>query len=76
MQFHFVGLDKLTMTEVPTPSVQSESSSQSVNDNTVDCNEELDDATIAQCDDHRLEITGGTHASMLTLENPDQIVVR
>ncbi len=37
-------------------------------------NEELDDATIAEGDNHRLEITGGTHASVLTLENPDQIV--
>ena len=58
---------------MPTPSVESQSSDQS-GDIVDSGNEELDDATIAEGDDHRLEITGGTHASMLTLENPDQIV--
>jgi len=35
---------------------------------------ELDDETIAAGDQHRLEISGGTHASMMSLENPEQIV--
>ncbi len=41
-----------------------------------DCNGdiEIDDVTIAKGDEHRLEITGGTHASILSLENPEQIV--
>ncbi len=69
MPFHFVGLDE----RMPTPSAESQSSDQS-GDIVDSGNEELDDATIAEGDDHRLEITGGTHASMLTLENPDQIV--
>ena len=44
-------------------------------DNVTDSvNDELDDETIADGDEHRLEITGGTHASMLTVENPEQIV--
>ena len=41
-------------------------------DNVTDSvNDELDDKTIADGDEHRLEITGGTHASMLTVENPE-----
>ena len=35
---------------------------------------ELDDETVAEGDKARLEITGGTHASMLSVENPEQIV--
>ena len=35
---------------------------------------ELDDETVAEGDEARLEITGGTHASMLSVENPEQIV--
>ena len=60
LQFHFVGLDKL----------DSADKTKSSDDATV----ELDDETIAQDDKARLEITGGTHASMLTAENPEQIV--
>jgi len=37
-------------------------------------NGELDDEIIAAGDQHRLEISGGTHASMMSLENPEQIV--
>ena len=32
------------------------------------------DKTIAAGDQHRLEISGGTHASMMSLENTEQIV--
>ena len=42
--------------------------------NDEECVDELDDDTIAAGDQHRLEITGGTHASMMSLENPEQIV--
>ena len=64
MQYHFVGLDILDNT------VANDTLPVS-NDNECD---EIDDETIAAGDQHRLEITGGTHASMMSLENPDQIV--
>ena len=38
-----------------------------------ECNE-IDDEIIAAGDQHRLETTGGTHASMMSLENPEQFV--
>ena len=37
-------------------------------------NDELDDETIAGGDEHRLEISGDTHASLMFCENPEQIV--
>ena len=58
-----MGLDKLN-------SADKAKTSESSDGATV----ELDDETIAQGDEARLEITGGTHASMLTAENPEQIV--
>ena len=38
-----------------------------------DENGELNDETIAAGDQHRVEIAGGTHASMMSLENAEQI---
>ena len=61
MQYHFVGLDN--MDNIAATSAQR-----------VCIDEECDDETISAGDQHRLEITGGTHASMMSLENPDQIV--
>ena len=58
-----MGLDKLN-------SADKANTSESSDDGTV----ELDDESIAQGDEARLEITGGTHASMLTAENPEQIL--
>ena len=66
MQYHFVGLDDFTVANDINSSM-----SASTNDNECD---EIDDETIAAGDQHRLEITGGTHASMMSLENPEQIV--
>ena len=63
LQVHFVGLDKLN-------SADKVKTSESSDDATV----ELDDETIAQGDEARLEIIGCTHASKLTAENPEQIV--
>ena len=82
MQFHFVGLDKpsvpiATKMPISAPLVHTQSSGQcgdSDKDDGDSGNNELDDATIAEGDQHRLEITGSIHASMLTLENPEQIV--
>ena len=63
MQCHYVGLDEINVTPVPVQGVS----------NGEEC-DEIDDETIAAGDQHRLEITGGTHASMMSLENPEQIV--
>ena len=63
LQFHFVGLDRLD-------SANKAKTSKSSEDATI----ELDDETVAQGDEARLEVKGGTHASMLTAENPEQIV--
>ena len=65
MQYHFVGLDDILDNTVTSDTLPVS------NDNECD---EIDDETIAAGDQHRLEITGGTHASMMSLENPDQIV--
>ena len=62
LQFHFVGLGKLN-------SAAKAKTSESSDDATAEL-----DGTIAQGDEVRLEITGGTHASMLTAENLEQIV--
>ena len=71
MQYHFVALDKLQ--DGGNAGVAKEctgvESAKSADDD-----DELDDETIAAGDKHRLEITGGTHANMLSLENPEQIV--
>lgn len=53
-----------------TPNVHPSSVSESDNVG----NNEIDNATIAASDEHRIQITGGTHASMLMVENPEQIV--
>ena len=37
--------------------------------------DELDDETIAEGDQHRLEIAGCTHASMMSFENAEQIAI-
>ena len=69
MQYHFVGLDKLENAPLETTPSANEPN------NATDCvNDYLDDETIAAGDDHRWEIAGGTHASMLTVENPELIV--
>ena len=68
MQYHFVGLDGILDNTVANDTTSSLPVS---NDNECD---EIDDETIAAGDQYRLEITGGTHASMMSLENPEQIV--
>ena len=70
MQYHFVGLD-VVKTTVATETT----SALPVQGVSIDkeC-DGIDDETIAAGDQHRIEITGGTHASMMSLENPEQIV--
>ena len=82
MRFHFVGLDKVgvAVDDDGTSVVSSSTTNAPLADQSsnVQCDvgevKELDDETIAAGDQHRLEITGGTHASMMLLENPEQIV--
>ena len=64
MQYHFVGLDDMD-------NIAAASAQRVCIDEECD---EIDDETIVAGDQHRLEITGGTHASMMSLENPEQIV--
>ena len=60
MQYHFVALDKLH--------VHDDKCGSEIDNN------EVDDETIAAGAQHRIEFTGGTHASMMSLENAEQIV--
>ena len=69
MQYHFVGLDDISVANETTSALPVQSVS-----NDEERDDELDDDTIAAGDQHRLEITGGTHVSMMSLENPEQIV--
>ncbi len=74
----FVALDELTVPtlSVSTPTLPTTVSRTCATDSGAnDCNGdiEIDDLTIAEGDQHALEITGGTHASILSLENPEQI---
>ena len=63
LQYHYVGLDKLTILD------NLENSSDSApTDNT---NDPLNDDVIAEGDEHIRQITGGPQASMVSLENPE-----
>ena len=72
----FVALDDLAVPTLPdstTAVPTTVNNSSCANSSGNDCNGdvEIDDVTIAEGDEHRLEITGGTHASILSLENPE-----
>ena len=66
MQYHYVGLDKLQTPALPiadTP-VQPNQSEQAYDD-------ELDEATVAEGDEHRRQISGAPQASMMCVESPE-----
>ena len=73
MQFHYVGLDKIPeQPHTVVQPVQSETIAtaqaeqlEQVSDN------ELDDATVAEGDEHRRQISGAPQASMMFVENPE-----
>ena len=64
MQYHYVGLDKLAVSD------NVDSSSEIVTpDNTDNTNDPLSDDIIAEGDEHIRQITGDPRASMMTFEN-------
>ena len=68
MQYHYVGLDKMPEPALPIadkPVLQPEQPEQP------NCENELDDATIAEGDEHRIQISGAPQASMMCVENPE-----
>ena len=66
MQYHYVGLDKVSHTDMQ--SCNNVDNSSTSHENTDD---PLDDETIAEGDEHIRQITGGPQASMMSLENPE-----
>ena len=67
MQYHYVGLDKISInSEQNAPNIDPVSNPQSEND-------ELDDATIEEGDEHRIQISGAPLASMMCVENPESV---
>ena len=67
MQYHYVGLDKVSHNDMQSCS-NVDNTSTSPESNTDD---PLDDETIAKGDEHIRQITGGPQASMMSLENPE-----
>ena len=77
MQYHYVSLDKIPEPALPVadkpvlsdqpkqPKQPDQPDSEPVSDN------ELDDATIAEGDEHRVQISGAPQASMMCVENPE-----
>ena len=74
MQYHYVGLDKIPEPALPVadkpvlsdqpnqPKQPDQPDSEPASDN------ELDDATIAEGDEHRVQISGAPQASMMCVE--------
>lgn len=67
MQYHYVGLDKIPEPALPIADKQvlCDKPEQPDSDN------ELDDATVAEGDEHRIQISGAPQASMMYVENPE-----
>ena len=67
MQCHYVGLDKIPEPALPIADKQvlCDKPEQPDSDN------ELDDATVAEGDEHRIQISGAPQASMMCVENPE-----
>ena len=66
MQYHYVGLDKISEPALPVADKPVLS-----NQPEPDSDNELDDATIAEGDEHRIQISGAPQASMMCVENPE-----
>ena len=74
MQYHYVGLDKVQVCSSNVaqnvPNFTGENSQNTLtNANT--SNDTLDDATIEEGDEHRIQISGAPLASMMCVENPE-----
>ena len=59
MQYHYIGLDIIAEPAPPMPVLSEQPGN------------ELDDATIAEGDEHRVQISGAPQASMMCVENPE-----
>ena len=78
MQYHYVGLDRMTtpneasLVEIAFTSNETHNVDNipegSHSDNT---DGPLDDATIEEGDEHTRQITGGPQSSMMSIENPE-----
>ena len=74
MQYHYVGLDKIPEPALPIadkPVLSDQSKQPDQPDSEPASDNELDDATIAEGDEHRVQISGAPQASMMCVENPE-----
>ena len=69
MQYHYVGLDKIP--EPTLPIADKPVQCKQPNQSEPASDDELDDATIAEGDEHRRQISGAPQASMMCVENPE-----
>ena len=67
LQYHYVGLDRVTHGSMHT----CNNDDSTVANPADDSDDPLDDETIAKGDEHTRQITGGPQASMMSLENPE-----
>ena len=67
MQYHYVGLDKISHNDKYSCRDNNRSTASPVDH----LDDPLDDETIAEGDEHTRQITGGPQASMMSLENPE-----
>lgn len=67
LQYHYVGLDKVSHDSMHT----CNSDDSTTANPTDDSDDPLDDETIIEGDEHIRQITGGPQASMMMLENPE-----
>ena len=67
MQYHYVGLDKISHNDKYSCRDDNKSTASPVDH----LDDPLDDETIAEGDEHTRLITGGPQASMMSLENPE-----
>ena len=77
-QYHYVGLDKMcdssveqTAQNVQTISADNVTVANTDSHDTETADDALDDAVIAEGDEHRIQISGAPMASMMCVENPE-----
>ena len=75
MQYHYVGLGTIPQVQAvdiePTQPVKTNIAAQKPEQSEPVSDNELDDATVAAGDEHRIQISGAPQASMICVENPD-----
>ena len=72
-QYHYVGLDKMCdySVEQTTHIAQTDTVANTESHDTETADDALDDAVIAEGDEHRIQISGAPMASMMCVENPE-----